>query len=140
MWQLPALLERVDFVSIGSNDLIQFLFATDRGNPRLAGRFDALSPSVLQVLRSIVVQSNKAGVPVSLCGEIAGHPLEAMTLIGLGLRSISMTASAVGPVKAMVRALRVRPLEAYLKSVMASPDHSYRDKLRAFARDHGVPV
>jgi phosphotransferase system enzyme I (PtsP) len=140
LWQLPALLERVDFVSIGSNDLIQFLFAMDRGNPRLAGRFDALSPSVLQVLRSTVQQANKAGVPVSLCGEIAGQPLEAMALIGLGLRSISMTASAVGPVKAMVRALRVRPLEAYLKSVMATPDHSYRDKLRAFARDHGVPV
>ncbi len=140
LWQLPALLERVDFVSIGSNDLIQFLFAMDRGNPRLSGRFDALSPPVLQVLRSTVQQAQKAGVPVSLCGEIAGQPLEAMALIGLGLRSISMTASAVGPVKAMVRALRVRPLEAYLKSVMAAPDHSYRDKLRAFARDHGIPV
>jgi phosphotransferase system enzyme I (PtsP) len=140
MWQLPALLQRVDFVSIGSNDLIQFLFATDRGDSRLAGRFDALSPSMLHVVRNIVAQAGKAGVPVSLCGEMAGRPLEAMALIGLGLHSISMTASAVGPVKAMVRALRVRPLRDYLKTLMTAPDHSYRDKLRAFARDHDIPV
>jgi phosphotransferase system enzyme I (PtsP) len=94
----------------------------------------------LAVLKGFVSAADKAGVPVSLCGEIAGRPLEAMTLIGLGFRSISMTASAVGPVKAMVRALRLRPLEDYLKTLIIAPDHSYRDKLRAFARDHGIPV
>jgi phosphotransferase system enzyme I (PtsP) len=140
LWQLPALFERADFLSVGSNDLLQFLFAADRGNPQLSSRYDALSPPVLAVLKGLVSAADKAGVPVSLCGEIAGRPLEAMTLIGLGFRSISMTASAVGPVKAMVRALRLRPLEDYLKTLIIAPDHSYRDKLRAFARDHGIPV
>ncbi|MFM2130718.1 MAG: hypothetical protein RL477_2264, partial [Pseudomonadota bacterium] len=84
LWQLPELLARVDFLSVGSNDLIQFLFASDRGNPRLAGRYDALSPVVLRVMRDLVAAADKAGVPVSVCGEMAGRPLEAMALIGLG--------------------------------------------------------
>ena len=140
LWQLPALLARADFLSIGSNDLIQFLFASDRGNPRLADRYDSLSPIVLRVVRDLVREADKAGVPVSVCGEMAGRPLEAMALIGLGVRALSMTASAVGPVKAMVRALRLRPLADYLKTVLDSSDHSLRDRLRAFARDHEIPV
>ncbi|MFT5539786.1 MAG: phosphotransferase system enzyme I (PtsP), partial [Alphaproteobacteria bacterium] len=140
LWQLPALFERADFLSVGSNDLLQFLFAADRGNPKLSNRYDALSPPVMSVLKGLVSAANKADVPVSLCGEIAGRPLEAMALIGLGFRSISMTASSIGPIKAMVRALRLRPLEDYLKTLLVAPDHSFRDKLRAFARDHGVPI
>lgn len=140
LWQLPQLLARADFLSVGSNDLIQFLFASDRGNPRLAGRYDSLSPVVLRVLRDMVQAAEKAGVPVSLCGEMAGRPLEAMALIGLGIRSLSMTASAVGPVKAMTRALRLRPLADYLKTILDTPDHSLRDRLRAFAHDHEIPI
>ncbi|HEX9808956.1 MAG TPA: phosphoenolpyruvate--protein phosphotransferase [Alphaproteobacteria bacterium] len=140
LWQLPALLPKVDFLSVGSNDLLQFLFATDRGNPRISERFDPLSPTFLKVLRGLVAESAKAGVPLSLCGEMAGRPLDAMALVGLGFRSISMTAGSIGPVKTMVRALRLRPLQDYLRSLLAAPDHSVRDKLRAFARDHGIPV
>ena len=81
-WQLPALLRRVDFLSVGSNDLIQFMFATDRGNPRLAQRYDVLSPSVLTLLRSIAEQCTAARVPVTVCGEMAGQPIEAMALAG----------------------------------------------------------
>lgn len=140
LWQLPALCSRVDFMSVGSNDLIQFLFANDRSNPRMAGRYDSLSPAALSVLRDVVRTATKAGVPVSVCGEMAGRPLEAMALVGLGYRSLSMNAGSVGRVKAMIRALRLRPLEDYLKSQIGAVDHSLRDKLRAFARDHGVPV
>ena len=140
LWQLPSLLSRVDFVSMGSNDLIQFLFAADRGDPRLADRFDSLSPVALTVLREIVQAADKAGVPISLCGEMAGRPIEAMALIGLGFRTLSMTASAVGPVKAMVRGLRARPLAEYLRTVLDVPEHSLRDRIRGFARDHDIPV
>jgi phosphotransferase system enzyme I (PtsP) len=140
MWQMPALLRRVDFLSVGSNDLFQFLFAVDRGNPRVAERYDVLSPGVLSLLRSLVGQCEAAGVPLSLCGEMAGRPLEAMTLIGLGFRTISMTPARLGAVRAMTRTLNVKPLESYLEKLFDAPDHSLRQKLRAYARDHGVKV
>src|SRR5581483_10470995 len=81
LWQLPALLERIDFLSIGTNDLAQFLFACDRGNPRLADRYDLLSAPVIALLREVVGQCAAAGVPLSMCGEMAGNPLDAMMLI-----------------------------------------------------------
>src|SRR3546814_9215275 len=104
------LLPRIDFLSVGSNDLMQYLFAADRGNPKLARRYDPLSPPMLNILKSLVVQCDSAGVPISLCGEMAGRPLEAMALVGLGFRSLSMTPAALGPVKTMVRRLEVRSL------------------------------
>ena len=140
LWQLPALLERVDFLSVGSNDLLQFLFASDRGNPRIADRFDPLSPPALKVLRDVARAAEKAGVPLSLCGEMASRPLEAMALIGLGYRSLSLAATSIGPVKAMVRSLRCRPLEDYLKTIMEGSEHSLRDRLKSFAQDHGVLI
>jgi phosphotransferase system, enzyme I, PtsP len=140
LWQLPALLPSVDFLSVGSNDLCQFLFACDRGNPRLAGRYDALSPTMLTLLRELVRQCDEHKVPVSLCGEMAGSPLDAMALIGLGFRNLSMTPSSIGPVKTMVRSLRLAPLEQFLPSLANAPDHSVRGKLSAFARDHGVVI
>jgi phosphotransferase system enzyme I (PtsP) len=140
LWQLPALLPAVDFVSVGSNDLIQFLFACDRGNPRLAGRYDSLAPAVLAMLRNLGRQCEEHRVPLSLCGEMAGNPLDAMALIGLGFRNLSMTSSSIGPVKMMIRSLRLAPLEEFLASLIASNDHSLRGKLSAFARDHGVII
>ena len=139
-FQLPALLPHVDFVSIGSNDLFQFFFAVDRGNPRLAERYDTLAPGMLRFLRRIVRECDAAGVPVSLCGEMAGRPLEAMALIGIGLRSISMQPGAIGPVKAMVRSLDVRALASYMDTLLNLPDRSLRGKLRNFAVDHGVAI
>ena len=92
LWQLPALLPRVDFLSIGTNDLAQFLFACDRGNPRLADRYDPLSRRVPARCSAEVVRgcAASAGVPLSMCGEMAGKPLEAMVLVGLGFRTLSM--------------------------------------------------
>lgn len=140
LWQLPALLPAVDFVSVGSNDLCQFLFACDRGNPRLAGRYDPLSPAMLTLLRGLVRQCDEHNVPVSLCGEMAGNPLDAMALVGIGFRNLSMAPSSIGPVKTMVRSLRLAPLEQFLPSLAAAPDHSVRSNLSAFARDHGVII
>ena len=88
-WHLPALLPRVDFLSIGSNDLMQFMFACDRGNPELVDRYDVLSPPVLSFLRELVERCRRAGVTLSICGEMASRPLEAMVLLGLGVRQLS---------------------------------------------------
>jgi phosphotransferase system, enzyme I, PtsP len=139
-WQLPALLGRVDFISVGSNDLVQFLFASDRGNPRLADRYDTLSPPVLSFMRDLVQRCRRAGVPLTLCGEMAGRPLEALALVGLGFRRLSMSALAIGPVKAMIRSLELPALESFLLPLCDLPDHSVREKLRGFARDHDIPV
>jgi phosphotransferase system enzyme I (PtsP) len=140
IWQLPALCRQVDFISVGSNDLFQFLFASDRGNARLADRYDVLSPPALKCLAEIVERTAAAGVQLSLCGEMASNPLEAMALIGLGFRSLSMAPSAIGPVKAMVRSVALAPLARYLGSLLDEPDHSVRERLREFARDHAVAL
>ncbi len=105
LWQLPALCRRIDFLSIGTNDLLQFLFACDRGNPRLADRYDPLSAPMLAMLREVVAQTCSAAVPLSMCGEMAGNPIEAMVLIALGFRTLSMAGTAIGPVKTMIRSL-----------------------------------
>ncbi|OIQ92763.1 phosphoenolpyruvate-protein phosphotransferase [mine drainage metagenome] len=137
-WQLPALLKRVDFISVGSNDLTQFLFAIDRGNPRISERYDTLSPAMLNFMRRLHKETHKAGVQLSVCGEMAGRPLEALALLGIGIRSLSMTASSIGPVKAMVRSLFLPALERYMECLYDLPDRSVREKLRNFAVDHGV--
>jgi phosphotransferase system enzyme I (PtsP) len=140
LWQLAALLPRVDFVSIGSNDLMQFLFACDRGNPELVGRYDVLSPPVLSFVRELVARCREAGVTLSICGEMASRPLEAMTLLGLGVRQLSVTPAAVGPIKAMLRSLRCGRLARYLEQLYDLPDHSVRVRLRHYALDHGVQL
>jgi phosphotransferase system enzyme I (PtsP) len=136
--QLPALLPRVDFLSVGSNDLLQFLFAADRGSPRLAGRYDPLSPPALAALSGLLAGAAAAGVPITVCGEMAGRPLEAMALVGLGYTSLSMSAGSLPAVKAMVRSLDVGSVSSYLRRLTTAPDRSVREKLRAFAADHGV--
>jgi phosphotransferase system enzyme I (PtsP) len=139
-WQLPALLQRVDFISVGTNDLMQFMFASDRGNPRLAERYDVLSPPALAFLSEIVRRCDAAGVDVTLCGEMGSRPLEAMALIAIGFRRLSMPASAIAPVKAMTRGLDLAPLRAYLDELCRHPHHSLREYLRSFAKDHDIPI
>ncbi len=140
VWQLENLLPFVDFVSIGSNDLMQFFFACDRGNPKLSSRYDPLSPAMLRFIKSIVDICRQHEVPVNLCGEMGSKPLEAMALFGLGLRRVSISPAAVGPLKAMVRSLDISQLEPYLKSLLKLNDHSLRGKLLTFAKDHGIAL
>ncbi len=140
LWQLPALLSQADFLSVGSNDLAQFLFASDRGNPRLAGRYDPLSPAMLSMLAQVVDHCAAAGRPISVCGEMAGRPLEAMALLGLGLVRLSMAPSAIGPVKTMVRSLDIGQLQAYIAGCIGLPNASLRRDLTSYARDHGVAL
>jgi len=140
LFQLPALLARVDFLSVGTNDLAQFLFASDRGNPRLSDRYDTLAPALLRALREIARTAAGHGVPVSVCGEMAGQTLDAMALVGLGMRSLSMNSGGIGPVRAMLRTLELGPLEEFMQRKIDTPVHSLRGTLRAFARDRGIAV
>ena len=140
MWQIDQLMAAVDFVSVGSNDLQQFLFASDRGHPRLAGRYDALSPTMLKLLREVVEAAARHGVPLNLCGEMAGKPVEAMALIGIGFRSISMAPAAVGPVKSMILGLDAGLLEGELLPLLDLPQHSLRPYLQRFAQEHNISL
>ncbi|WP_088348456.1 MULTISPECIES: phosphoenolpyruvate--protein phosphotransferase [Rhodomicrobium] len=140
LWQLDEILCRVDFISVGSNDLLQFIFAADRSNNRVSGRFDVLSPPALRVLRHIVVQAEKHKVPVTLCGEMAGRPLEALALIGLGFQSISMAPASVGPVKAMILAVSAAEIQRYLLDLVDHGREDIRDRLKDFARAHDIPL
>ncbi|MBB6252489.1 phosphotransferase system enzyme I (PtsP) [Nitrospirillum iridis] len=138
LFQLDALLPHIDFMSVGSNDLLQYLFASDRGNPMLNNRYDLLSPAMLTVLRMLVRRCEAAGVQLSLCGEMASRPLDAMALLGCGFRTLSMSPGAFGEVKTMIRSLDVGVLQPFLDSLLNRQDRSLRQHLLAFARDHGV--
>ena len=140
LFQLPELMERVDFVSIGSNDLFQFLFACDRGSPRVGGRYDLLNPIVMRVVKTIATAAAEYKVDLSFCGDMATRPVDAMALIACGVRALSMPPSAIGPVKAMVRGLQVHDLALYLDYVCAEPLHSIRLHLERYAKDHGVEI
>lgn len=140
IWQLDQLLPLVDFASVGSNDLVQFLFAADRGNPKLAGRYDPLSPAALGAMRLIVEKAAAHSKSVTLCGELGGRPLEALGLLGIGLTSISMVPAGIGPVKAMLLALDRDKLWSFMAPLLKSPAHSIRGDLLEFAQRNGVPV
>lgn len=143
MWQLDELMAAVDFISVGSNDLFQYTMAVDRGNSRVSDRFDNLGKPFLRVLRDIVRAGERNNTPVTLCGEMAGRPLSAMALIGLGFRSVSMSPTAIGPVKAMLLGLDAGQLSEALNAAL--DDHSLssettRQLLLRFAAEHNIPV
>jgi phosphotransferase system enzyme I (PtsP) len=146
MWQLNELLREVDFVSVGSNDLLQFLFAADRSAPALFNRYDMLSQPVLGLLEQLLAAAKEAkggaGVPISLCGEAASRPLEALTLVGLGFTSLSMAASGILPVKAMLAELDLAAFRPVLASIRrnASGAASLREPISVWAREHGLAV
>ena len=139
-FQLDLLLPAVDFLSIGTNDLTQFLFAADRANPKLAERYDWLSTSILRFLRRVAVPAAQAGVPVGVCGEMGGRPLEAMALIGIGIDRLSITPAAVGPVKAMIRSLDRGALGAFMETLLARPPRDVRGALARWAAEQGVEL
>jgi phosphotransferase system enzyme I (PtsP) len=142
LYQLDELLDRVDFLSVGSNDLAQFLFAADRGNPRVSTRFDELSIPMLRALHDIAQRGEAHGKPVTLCGEMASKTVGALALIALGYRKLSLVPSAVGPVKAMALELDVGKAQTLVKTLIAHRNGggSIREKLNAFAETEGIPL
>jgi phosphotransferase system enzyme I (PtsP) len=137
---LDLLLPKLDFLSVGTNDLTQFLFAADRSNPRLAERYDWLSPAILRFLKRVVKQADKAGVPLGVCGEMGGRPLEALALIGIGVSRLSITQVAVGPVKAMIRSLDAKAARAQLDRMLKNPPADMRSALAEWAEKRGVLI
>ena len=137
---LDLLLPKIDFLSIGTNDLTQFLFAADRADPRLADRYDWLSPAILRFLRRVSREARDAGVPVRVCGEMGGRPLEAMALIGLGIEQFSITPAAIGPIKAMVRSLDARRIRSRVEQLLEKPPANMRKALSDWARRHKVAI
>lgn len=140
LWQLPELVARVDFLSVGSNDLQQFLFAADRDNPAAAGRYDTLSPAMVRALDEVARVANAAGKPVGLCGEMAGDPIAAMALLCLGYRSLSMSPPRVLPMRAAIRNLNFGRLTAYWQAVRHLDGATLRGALLDYALDHNVPL
>ena len=138
--QLDLLLPDLDFLSVGTNDLTQFLFAADRANPRLAERYDWLSPSILRFLSRVVGPCREAGVDLGVCGEMGGRPVEAMALIGLGINRLSITPAAIGPIKAMVRSLDHDAVRAFVTKLIARPPRDMRAALSDWAASQGVDM
>ncbi|HEX4028335.1 MAG TPA: phosphoenolpyruvate--protein phosphotransferase [Rhizomicrobium sp.] len=137
-FMLPQLMRSADFVSIGSNDLLSLAFAVDRTNPRVAKRYDNLNPASLTLIRLIVNSAAENSGDLSLCGEMAGRPLDAMALLGLGIRTLSMQPGQIGPIKMMIRSLHLGEVAAFVDRLCGRTDHSLRTRLSAFAAERGI--
>jgi phosphotransferase system enzyme I (PtsP) len=142
LWQLDELMEAVDFVSVGSNDLFQFSMAVDRGNARVSDRFDTLGRPFLRILRDIVRAGERNKTSVTLCGELAGKPISAMALLGIGFRAVSMSPASIGPVKAMLLGLDATALAETMNAALDDrhPTESIRDILARFATSNNIPL
>ena len=142
LWEIDLIAQRADFLSVGSNDLVQYMYAADRDNTRVSKRYDNLSPPVLRALERVVHAGLRANTPVTLCGEMGGRPLEALALIALGYRSLSMSPASIGPVKSMILNLNLDEAQIYLATLLASDDGapSVRERLRDFALTREIPV
>jgi phosphotransferase system enzyme I (PtsP) len=142
LWQLDELFAVADFVSVGSNDLMQFMMASDRSNTRLANRFDPLSPAFLRALREVNRRASATGKQAALCGEMAGRPIEAMALAAIGFRTLSMGSPAIGPVKATIRALELAPLAERINALIddGASGSEMRSELQAWAAANRIPL
>jgi phosphotransferase system enzyme I (PtsP) len=140
VWHLDALLPMTDFVSVGTNDLMQYLFAADRGNPRVADRYDFLSPPALRALEAIQRACAETGTPVSVCGELAGRPLEAFALVALGFERLSMSPAGIGPVKQMVLTCDREAARRGVSALLKSGAGSVRSEIETLARKLGLAV
>ncbi len=140
IWQLEPLMKRVDFVSVGTNDLMQFLFAVDRSNMNVARRFDPLSLPFLNALADIRKICDRNGVEAGICGEMASRPLEALALVGLGYRSLSMAPMAIGPVKAMLLGLNAGEVRHYVDELLCNNVLNIRTALVRYAGERKIDI
>jgi phosphotransferase system enzyme I (PtsP) len=138
MWQLPELLKEADFISVGSNDLLQFLFAADRGTPSLYDRYDFLSQPMLDLIEQLVVAAKAACVPVSVCGEAASRPLEALVLAALGVTTLSMPASGILPIKAMFAQVDLQSFRSVLTAIRRGGGFGLREPVATWAREQAI--
>ena len=140
LFQLDDILPKADFISVGTNDLAQFVFACDRGNPKLLERYDVLSAPFLTVMKTIIDKADEYGVYCSVCGEMASNPIEALALIGLGYKNLSCSGSAFGKVKSMIRSVNTAELSDYMQLLLKSSKATLRPQLISYAYDHGIEI
>ncbi|GGA34786.1 phosphoenolpyruvate--protein phosphotransferase [Pelagibacterium lentulum] len=143
IFELDSLLPNADFVSIGSNDLIQFLTAADRANPRVARKYDAIARPRLKALKAIVDAAHAHNKPVTMCGELAGRPIEALALLALGMTRLSMGASSIGPIKEMILGLELEPVRAAMDDYLSNGHDaslSARELLAKLAQSQHLPL
>jgi phosphotransferase system enzyme I (PtsP) len=145
MLEVPALAEMLDqilpnlsFISIGTNDLTQFLLAADRANPKLAERYDWLSPAIFRFLARVVQGTVGYQIDLTVCGEMGGRRLEALALMGIGIRRLSITPAAIGPIKELVRKVDLPDLTQAMNGWIASPPPSLRDALKQWADERDI--
>jgi phosphotransferase system enzyme I (PtsP) len=136
--QLDLLLPKLSFLSIGTNDLTQFLFAADRSNPRLAQRYDWVSPAILRFLKRVVDAGVGYDVAIGVCGEMGGRRLEALALLGLGIKRLSITPAAVGPIKEIVRRIDLDELRQQMTAWLSSPPQDMRAAMQAWAAEREI--
>ena len=136
IYQIEQLAERADFLSIGSNDLTQYLLAVDRNNPRVAELYDSLHPSVLRAVKTVIDGAKKKKTPVSICGEMAGDPMAALLMLGMGVDSLSMTSSSLARIKWVIRSFNRRRARNLLKRALEAenPQSVRRDLGRALEK------
>ncbi|WP_292965884.1 phosphoenolpyruvate--protein phosphotransferase [Novosphingobium sp. UBA1939] len=135
---LDILLPKLDFLSIGTNDLTQFLLAADRSNPKLAERYDWLSPAILRFIKRVADAGHAAGVPMTVCGEMGGRPLEALALMGVGIRRLSITPAGVAPIKEMVRKIHLPDIGEAMAAWLANPPANLRGEITSWAAERGL--
>lgn len=138
--QLDDLLNQVDFISLGTNDLFQFFYACDRTNPAVSNRYDVLSTSFLRYIHKIRLACDAAQIPLSVCGEMASKPIEALALLALGYRSLSIAGPSGGLIKKMIVSLPLQEVEAFVLQAIQTYSPSIRSSLLAFARRHKVDI
>ena len=117
-WIADLLAREVDYFSIGTNDLVQYTLAVDRGNERVAHLYSPHNPAVLKLVREVVQAGKRAGVTVNMCGEMAGAPIYCELLLGLGLRQLSMAPKDVLEIKKIIRSTSIKRCEAIARKVM----------------------
>lgn len=139
-YTLDELLPHIDFLSVGTNDLVQFLLASDRSNPKLANRYDWLSRGVLRFLQQVFDQTKAAKVPFSVCGEMGGRPVEALALLAIGARRLSITPASIGPVKAMIRSTNLRALAKDMRQWLDTPNINIRQQLMARIAEQNILI
>ncbi|KFK92384.1 MULTISPECIES: phosphoenolpyruvate--protein phosphotransferase [unclassified Serratia (in: enterobacteria)] len=136
---IPYLAGRVDFISVGTNDLTQYLLAVDRNNTRVALLYDSLHPAMLQVLKMIIDQGSAARLQVSLCGELAGDPMGALLLVGMGYRNLSMNGRSVARIKYLLRNIALTDAEGLVQRVLAAQTTTeVRHQVAAFMERRGM--
>jgi phosphotransferase system, enzyme I, PtsP len=139
-FSIDGLKGKADFLSVGTNDLMQFFFATDRDNPRVSARYDIVSRPAMRVLQQVCRSADAAGLPITICGESAGRPVEALMLMGLGFRRLSMQAARVAPMKQLIRGLAMADLVQQVQALVETEGVSARDEMHRIALGCGLQI